>query len=168
MKNKLKRNENWTRINRWILSYRGFVRKDLVDLYQRFIGERSGGKVRNSSLSKEVTSSTVNVSERFLNKQKKKRIKLLRFPKTIQVVKRCYEERFGGFIESVYTIEYGILHLMYFDENVLIEFSKTFRSLENDNIDVLREKLRTVLSGKIIGDNKFISVDRIENLRTRK
>lgn len=57
---------------------------------------------------------------------------------------------------------------MYFDENVLIEFSKTFRSLENDNIDVLREKLRTVLSGKIIGDNKFISVDRIENLRTRK
>lgn len=149
-------------------SYRGFVRKDLVDLYQRFIGERSGGKVRNSSLSKEVTSSTVNVSKRFLNKQKKKRIKLLRFPKTIQVVKRCYEERFGGFIESVYTIEYGILHLMYFDENVLIEFSKTFRSLENDNIDVLREKLRTVLSGKIIGDNKFISVDRIENLRTRK
>lgn len=149
-------------------SYRGFVRKDLVDLYQRFIGERSGGKVHNSSLSKEVTSSTVNVSERFLNKQKKKRIKLLRFPKTIQVVKRCYEERFGGFIESVYTIEYGILHLMYFDENVLIEFSKTFRSLENDNIDVLREKLRTVLSGKIIGDNKFISVDRIENLRTRK
>lgn len=57
---------------------------------------------------------------------------------------------------------------MYFDENVLIEFSKTFRSLENDNIDVLREKLRIVLSGKIIGDNKFISVDRIENLRTRK
>ena len=57
---------------------------------------------------------------------------------------------------------------MYFDENVLIEFSKTFRSLENDNIDVLREKLRTVLSGKIIGDKKFISVDRIENLRTRK
>jgi hypothetical protein len=57
---------------------------------------------------------------------------------------------------------------MYFDENVLIEFSKTFRSLENDNIDVLREKLRTVLFGKIIGDNKFISVDRIENLRTRK
>lgn len=149
-------------------SYRGFVRKDLVDLYQRFIGERSGGKVRNSSLSKEVTSSTVNVSKRFLNKQKKKRIKLLRFPKTIQVVKRCYEERFGGFVESVYTIEYGILHLMYFDENVLIEFSKTFRSLENDNIDVLREKLRTVLSGKIIGDNKFISVDRIENLRIRK
>jgi hypothetical protein len=149
-------------------SYRGFVRKDLVDLYQRFIGERSGGKVRNSSLSKEVTSSTVNVSERFLNKQKKKRIKLLRFPKTIQVVKRCYEKRFGGFVESVYTIEYGILHLMYFDENVLIEFSKTFRSLENDNIDVLREKLRTVLSGKIIGDNKFISVDRIENLRIRK
>lgn len=149
-------------------SYRGFVRKDLVDLYQRFIGERSGGKVRNSSLSKEVTSSTVNVSERFLNKQKKKRIKLLRFPKTIHIIKRCYEERFGGFIESVYTIEYGILHLMYFDENVLIEFSKTFRSLENDNIDVLREKLRTVLSGKIIGDNKFISVDRIENLRTRK
>lgn len=149
-------------------SYRGFVRKDLVDLYKRFIGERSGGKVRNSSLSKEVTSSTVNVSERFLNKQKKKRIKLLRFPKTIQVVKRCYEERFGGFVESVYTIEYGILHLMYFDENVLIEFSKTFRSLENDNIDVLREKLRTVLSGKIIGDNKFISVDRIENLRIRK
>lgn len=149
-------------------SYRGFVRKDLVDLYQRFIGERSGGKVRNSSLSKEVTSSTVNVSERFLNKQKKKRIKLLRFPKTIQVVKRCYEERFGGFVESVYTIEYGILYLMYFDENVLIEFSKTFRSLENDNIDVLREKLRTVLSGKIIGDNKFISVDRIENLRIRK
>lgn len=56
---------------------------------------------------------------------------------------------------------------MYFDENVLIEFSKTFRSLENDNIDVLREKLRTVLSGKIIGDNKFISVDRIENLRRK-
>lgn len=56
---------------------------------------------------------------------------------------------------------------MYFDENVLIEFSKTFRSLEND-IDMMREKLRTVLSGKIIGDNKFISVDRIENLRTRK
>lgn len=147
-------------------SYRGFVRKDLVDLYQRFIGERSGGKVRNSSLSKEVTSSTVNVSERFLNKQKKKRIKLLRFPKTIQVVKRCYEERFGGFVE-VYTIEYGILHLMYFDENVLIEFSKTFRSLEDD-IDMMREKLRTVLSGKIIGDNKFISVDRVKNLRIRK
>lgn len=57
---------------------------------------------------------------------------------------------------------------MYFDENVLIEFSKTFRSLENDNIDVLREKLRTVLSGKIIGDNKFISVDRIENLKNQK
>ena len=90
------------------------------------------------------------------------------FKQTINIIKRCYEERFGGFIESVYTIEYGILHLMYFDENVLIEFSKTFRSLENDNIDVLREKLRTVLSGKIIGDNKFISVDRIENLRTRK
>lgn len=148
-------------------SYRGFVRRDLVDLYQRFIGERSGGKVRNSSLSKEVTSSTVNVSERFLNKQKKKRIKLLRFPKTIQVVKRCYEERFGGFVESVYTIEYGILHLMYLDENVLIEFSKTFRSLEDD-IDMMREKLRTVLSGKIIGDNKFISVDRVKNLRIRK
>lgn len=145
-------------------SYRGFVRRDL---YQRFIGERSGGKVRNSSLSKEVTSGTVNVSERFLNKQKKKRIKLLRFPKTIQVVKRCYEERFGGFVESVYTIEYGILHLMYFDENVLIEFSKTFRSLEDD-IDMMREKLRTVLSGKIIGDNKFISVDRVKNLRIRK
>ncbi len=32
-------------------SYRGFVRRDLVDLYQRFIGERSGGKVHNSSLS---------------------------------------------------------------------------------------------------------------------
>lgn len=91
----------------------------------------------------------------------------MRFPKTIQVVKRCYEERFGGFVESVYTIEYGILHLMYFNENVLIEFSKTFRSLEDD-IDMMREKLRTVLSGKIIGDNKFISVDRIENLRTRK
>lgn len=149
-------------------SYRGFVRKDLVDLYQRFIGERSGGKVRNSSLSKEVTpGNDVNVSERFLNKQKKKRIKLLRFPKTIQVVKRCYEERFGGFVESVYTIEYGILHLMYFDENVLIEFSKTFRSLEDD-IDMMREKLRTVLSGKIIGDNKFISVDRVKNLRIRK
>ena len=145
-------------------SYRGFVRRDLVDLYQRFIGERSGGKVRNSSLSNEVTSSTVNVSERFLNKQKKKRIKLLRFPKTIQV--RCYEERFGGFVESVYTIEYGILHLMYFDENVLIEFSKTFRSLEDDIM--MREKLRTVLSGKIIGDNKFISVDRVKNLRIRK
>jgi len=91
----------------------------------------------------------------------------LRFPKTIQVVKRCYEERFGGFVESVYTIEYGILHLMYFDENVLIEFSKTFRSLEDD-IDMMREKLRTVLSGKIIGDNKFISVDRVKNLRIRK
>lgn len=90
----------------------------------------------------------------FLNRQKRRGIKLLRFPKTIHIIKRCYEERFGGFIESVYTIEYGILHLMYFDEN--------------DNIDVLREKLRTVLSGKIIGDNKFISVDRIENLRTRK
>lgn len=147
-------------------SYRGFVRKDLVDLYQRFIGERSGGKVRNSSLSNEITpSNDVNVSERFLNRQKKKGIKLLRFPKTIHIIKRCYEERFGGFIESV---EYGILYLMYFDENVLIEFSKTFRSLENDNIDMMREKLRTVLSGKIIGDNKFISVDRIENLRIRK
>lgn len=56
---------------------------------------------------------------------------------------------------------------MYFDENVLIEFSKTFRSLEDD-IDVMREKLRTVLSGKIIGDNKFISVDRVKNLRIRK
>lgn len=64
-------------------------------------------------------------------------------------------------------IEYGILHLMYFDENVLIEFSKTFRSLEDD-IDMMREKLRTVLSGKIIGDNKFISVDRVKNLRIRK
>nr|DAW22229.1 MAG TPA: hypothetical protein [Bacteriophage sp.] len=150
-------------------SYRGFVRRDLVDLYQRFIGERSGGKVHNSSLSNEITpGNDVNVSERFLNRQKRRGIKLLRFPKTIHIIKRCYEERFGGFIESVYTIEYGILHLMYFDENVLIEFSKTFRSLENDNIDVLREKLRTVLSGKIIGDNKFISVDRIENLRTRK
>lgn len=144
-------------------SRKGFVRRDLVDLYQRFIGERSGGKVHNSSLDNDV-----NVSERFLNRQKRRGIKLLRFPKTIHIIKRCYEERFGGFIESVYTIEYGILHLMYFDENVLIEFSKTFRSLENDNIDVLREKLRTVLSGKIIGDNKFISVDRIENLRTRK
>lgn len=136
-------------------SYRGFVRRDLVDLYQRFIGERSGGKVHNSSLSNEITpGNDVNVSERFLNRQKRRGIKLLRFPKTIHIIKRCYEERFGGFIESVYTIEYGILHLMYFDEN--------------DNIDVLREKLRTVLSGKIIGDNKFISVDRIENLRTRK
>lgn len=125
-------------------SRKGFVRRDLVDLYQRFIGERSGGKVRNSSLSNEIDNSwypgnDVNVSERFLNRQKKKGIKLLRFPKTIHIIKRCYEERFGGFIESVYTIEYGILHLMYFDENVLIEFSKTFRSLENDNIDVLRE-----------------------------
>ena len=36
-------------------SYRGFVRRDLVDLYQRFIGERSGGKVHNSSLSNEIT-----------------------------------------------------------------------------------------------------------------
>lgn len=144
-------------------SRKGFVRRDLVDLYQRFIGERSGGKVHNSSLDNDV-----NVSERFLNRQKRRGIKLLRFPKTIHIIKRCYEERFGGFIESVYTVKYGILHLMYFDENVLIEFSKTFRSLENDNIDVLREKLRTVLSGKIIGDNKFISVDRIENLRTRK
>lgn len=79
-------------------SYRGFVRKDLVDLYQRFIGERSGGKVRNSSLSNEITpSNDVNVSERFLNRQKKKGIKLLRFPKTIHIIKRCYEERFGGF-----------------------------------------------------------------------
>lgn len=25
-------------------SRKGFVRRDLVDLYQRFIGERSGGK----------------------------------------------------------------------------------------------------------------------------
>lgn len=56
-------------------SYRGFVRKDLVDLYlyQRFIGERSGGKVRNSSLSNEITpSNDVNVSERFLNRQKRR------------------------------------------------------------------------------------------------
>lgn len=149
-------------------SHKGFVKRDLVDLYQRFVGERSGGKVHNSSLSNEVTpNNDVNVSERSLNRQKKKGIKLLRFPKTIHIIKRRYEERFGGFIESVYTVEYGILHLMYFDENVLIEFSKTFRSLE-DNIDVLREKLRTALSGKIIGDNKFISVDIIENLRTRK
>lgn len=83
-------------------SYRGFVRRDLVDLYQRFIGERSGGKVHNSSLSNEITpGNDVNVSERFLNRQKRRGIKLLRFPKTIHIIKRCYEERFGGFIESV-------------------------------------------------------------------
>lgn len=52
-------------------SYRGL--RDLVDLYQRFIGERSGGKVRNSSLSNEITpGNDVNVSERFLNRQKRR------------------------------------------------------------------------------------------------
>lgn len=51
-------------------SYRGFVRRDL---YQRFIGERSGGKVHNSSLSSEITpGNDVNVSERFLNRQKRR------------------------------------------------------------------------------------------------
>jgi hypothetical protein len=54
-------------------SYRGFVRRDIVDLYQRFIGERSGGKVHNSSLSNEITpGNDVNVSERFLNRQKRR------------------------------------------------------------------------------------------------
>lgn len=48
-------------------SRKGFVRRDLVDLYQRFIGERSGGKVHNSSLDNDV-----NVSERFLNRQKRR------------------------------------------------------------------------------------------------
>lgn len=141
-------------------SYKGFVREDLINLYQRFIGERSGGKVHNSSLSNEVIPrSTVNVSERHVTRQKKTR--LLRFPKSIQIIKRCIEERYSDFIEVVYTIEYGALHLTYFDENVLIDFSGDYKPGD-------REKLRVAMSGKIIEDNKFISVDRLENLKIRK
>lgn len=141
-------------------SYRGFVREDLINLYQRFIGERSGGIVRNSSLSNEVIrGNTVNVSERHVTRQKK--TMLLRFPRSIQIIKRYIEERYSDFVEVVYTVEYGVLHLIYFDENVLIDFSGDYKPGN-------REKLRVAMSGKIIGDNKFISVDRLENLKIRK
>lgn len=81
----------------------------------------------------------------------------LKFPKSIQVVyrkfNRYYREEGRTPKEIVVTVEWGLLRLIYFKENVLIE-------LPDPNNDTLREEIAKMLGGEVIGDNKFISVKR--------
>lgn len=87
-----------------------------------------------------------------------------KFPDNVNIIRRivnrdfCIKNRGNYEFESVYTLEWGILELTYFKENIIIEI-KNYDE-EKTVSDSIREKVAESLNGKIIGDNKLISVPR--------
>lgn len=75
------------------------------------------------------------------------------FPKSIKIIGRSSNgDRDNEFFEVVITRDFGRLVVTYFPENILIETG----DIPGQN----KRKLCKILKGTIIGDRKFISVNR--------